>query len=195
MKNIEINTKAVKKIFAAGLLAFTMAGCAGNNEPTKEETSQGEKTEEKIDNNEITYLTEKETQSLEAGDVFDYGKLPDRKVLEEKKLDYITICDNYTYTTTDFNEEPKNTAKFEYDGEVETYIMAGEESSNYNMINSYLNEKREVVWYVYKPLKVKIISFEYVKDENGKMGKEITLNGQTFVEELLCEECVKTYQK
>lgn len=123
MKNIEINTKAVKKVFAAGLLALTMTGCGGNSEPTKEETPQGETTEEVVNNPEedlqyeeklkdvkyskgdlvgenkiykeegIEFMSQEETALLKAGD--SVTKVPDRKTLEEMGLDFVFVYEAY----------------------------------------------------------------------------------------------------
>lgn len=96
MKNIEINTKAVKKIFAAGLLVLTMTGCGGNTEPVKDNKPTGEKTEEKEENKtgfNYVEMSEKETKDLVAGDFIqsEDGKtitIPDRDLLESLGYDF-----------------------------------------------------------------------------------------------------------
>lgn len=191
MKNIEINTKAVKKLFAAGLLAFTMAGCAGNNEPTKEETPQGEKTEERGE----THFSEKETRALKEGDILNCDKLPDRKVLEEMGLDYVVVCEQYVYITPDVNEEPKDLTDFEKKGEIELYLFEGEKMDDIDDMVSWMNENKEFEWNVNKPIEIQIVPFKYGKDEENEIVKEIMINGQIHAVEPVCEECVKTYKK
>ena len=89
MKNIEINTKAVKKLFAAGLLALTMAGCGGSNEPTKEDTPQDEVTVDKIDETgEIIYetMSVEETKALTEGQFIEAESNFKEKVTDMKTL-------------------------------------------------------------------------------------------------------------
>ncbi len=193
MKNIEINTKAVKKVFAAGLLALTMTGCGGNSEPTKEETPQGETTEEK--ENETTYFSEKETRALKEGDILNCNTLPDRKVLEEMGLDYIVVCEQYVYITSDVNDEPKDLKVFEKKGEIELYLLEGEKMDAVDDMVGWMNENNEFEWSVNKPIEIQIVSFEYGKNEENEVVKEIVINDQIHVVEPVCEECVKTYQK
>lgn len=99
MKNIEINTKAVKKVFAAGLLALTMTGCGGNSEPVKEENPQDEVTVDKVnETGEIIYetMSVEETKKLTEGQFIEAEsnlkvKVPDMKTLESMGLDYEVV--------------------------------------------------------------------------------------------------------
>lgn len=98
MKNIEINTKAVKKLFAAGLLALSMSGCAGTTKSAKEEPTKGDKTEEvskKDDKTGFEYveMSDEETKQLKAGDFIESTdgktiKVPNRAVLESLGYDF-----------------------------------------------------------------------------------------------------------
>ena len=154
MKNIEINTKAVKKLFAAGLLAFTMAGCAGNNEPTKGEISQGEKTEEndmKITQEEADAMAES-FYGFENVKVIDYGTSKDeykngqeiKKVLDAVELEGKGYAVEYhgTMTITTADGEVTESPYFDYvepqvDGEEHTYPNGSKSISNFDYTKVY----------------------------------------------------------
>lgn len=99
MKNIEINTKAVKKLFAAGLLSLTMAGCTENNEPVKQETPKGEVTVDEVsETGKINYeiMSVEETKKLTEGQFVEAESnlkvnVPDMKTLESMGLDYEVV--------------------------------------------------------------------------------------------------------
>lgn len=123
MKNIKINTKVVKKLFATGLLTFTMTGCGVNNEFIKEENLPEKKTEEFVDYSKeesryeeklndvifskgdfvnenklyqskgMEFMTAEETSLLKIGDTVT--KVPDRKILEEMGLDFVFVYEIY----------------------------------------------------------------------------------------------------
>lgn len=200
MKNIEINTKAVKKLFAAGLLAFTMAGCAGNNEPTKEETSQGEKTEEVAETKEnvnveevlkdtdydngdfaseekeynsigFKSLGDDETKDLREGDVIT--KIPDRSILEENGLDFVFVYDVYKKNAneTTYSNKPLSDPSYRYDFEFEQ-----KEIDIYDM-----NGKLESTSMLKNSKKITIVKAEYQYiDDLGKWGKALSLNNEAL---------------
>lgn len=139
MKNIEINTKAVKKIFAAGLLVLTMTGCGGNTEPVKDNKPTEEKTEEtgkEQNDTELVYekMTKEETEKLAVGDFIESKngkvvKIPDQEVLESLGRDY-EVEFGYLYgpvggELSDFGESfcyygdqiPTDTAPYQYEEE------------------------------------------------------------------------------
>lgn len=143
MKNIEINTKAVKKLFAAGLLAFTMTGCGGNSEPTKEETPQGEipqeETTEKIvgfeDTGKITYevMSVEETKTLKEGQFIESEnnlktKVPDMKTLESLGLDYEVVWGSKTGKVGEELKESKDSYYYGIYSPEESVEMITEEN-------------------------------------------------------------------
>lgn len=105
MKNIEINSKAVKKLALATLvtLSLGLTGCGNSNEndkPNDKPTNEVNKNEDEI---KVVEMSEKETRALTEGQHIEKIddktlKVPNREVLEEMGLDYeIVMSSTVTY--------------------------------------------------------------------------------------------------
>lgn len=89
MRNIEINSGAVKRLLAVGLLALTVSGCGSEKE--SEVVSPIKMTEE----NQIDHFDEKTFELWETSEDYDTIIFPDRKELELYEKDYALLVDVY----------------------------------------------------------------------------------------------------
>jgi len=152
----------LKRALLLGTLILSlggMVGCSTNN--PQQETEDNKKTVE-LQPNELSL---EETRALKPGDIVPEGKEVNRELLEQQGMDYIYVYDGYKrfddgeiiensqYIATTYKEFPS------------------EKKSEYTLQH---NGGFEYVTYVFTFKNYKIVSVDFVKDEDGKYRKQIS---------------------